>query len=103
MPLAWASERRGPMPRAAQPPSNDPAEHAQGQVVAFPRSLGEGEQRPSPHNLPLELTSFIGREREIAEVNGLLAANRLLTLTGPGGCGKTRLALAVASEVVEQF
>jgi predicted ATPase len=51
----------------------------------------------SPNNLPLALSSFIGREREMAEVQQLLAAHRLLTLTGPGGCGKTRLALQVAS------
>src|ERR671932_720278 len=102
MSIAWGSrERRGPMPQAAQPPSSDPKAHTQSQVVAFPRSLEE-EKRPS-HNMPLALTSFIGREREIAEVKRLLAHTRLLTLTGPGGCGKTRLALAVASEVVEQF
>jgi hypothetical protein len=71
------------MPRAAQPPSNAPEEHAQGQVVAFPRFPGEEEQRPSPHNLPLELTSFVGRQREISEAKGLLAANRLLTLPAP--------------------
>ncbi len=55
------------------------------------------------NNLPLELTSFIGREREIAEVEGLLATHRLVTLTGPGGCGKTRLALAVGSALAEDF
>src|SRR6478736_4468483 len=48
-----------------------------------------------PNNLPLQLSSFIGREREIAEVRGLLATARLVTLTGAGGCGKTRLALEV--------
>jgi predicted ATPase len=53
--------------------------------------------------LPVELTSFVGREREVAEVKGLLADHRLLTLTGPGGSGKTRLALAVAFEVVGSF
>src|SRR5919199_4600720 len=92
------------MPQAAQPPSSDPKEHTQSQIVAFPRSLEE-EERPS-HNLPLELTSFIGREREIAEVKRLLlleGKDRLLTLTGPGGCGKTRLALKVAFEVLERF
>jgi non-specific serine/threonine protein kinase len=50
-------------------------------------------------NYPLQLTSFVGREREIAEVTRLLATTRLLTLTGAGGCGKTRLALRVADEV----
>jgi predicted ATPase/two-component SAPR family response regulator len=52
----------------------------------------------------LQLTSFIGREREMSEVNELLVdKTRLLTLTGPGGCGKTRLALAVANDLVEEF
>src|SRR3712207_1832376 len=58
---------------------------------------------PSSHNLPLALTSFVGREQEVAEVKRLLGDNRLLTLTGPGGSGKTRLALAVAHEVAEGF
>ncbi len=56
-----------------------------------------------PHNLPIELSSFVGREKELAEVKRLLENNRLLTLTGAGGCGKTRLALAAASELVERF
>src|SRR5262249_18703723 len=50
-----------------------------------------------PHNPPLQPTSFIGRERELAEVRRLLAGSRLLTLTGSGGVGKTRLALQVAA------
>ncbi|HEX9234980.1 MAG TPA: adenylate/guanylate cyclase domain-containing protein, partial [Actinomycetota bacterium] len=50
-----------------------------------------------PTNLPMRLTSFVGRERELAEVEALLSAHRLLTLIGPGGTGKTRLALEVAS------
>jgi predicted ATPase len=57
----------------------------------------------NPNNLPLQLTSFIGREREIAEVERLLATTRLLTLTGSGGCGKTRLALQVAAEMLDSF
>ena len=54
-----------------------------------------------PNNLPQQLTSFIGREKEIAEIKGLLATTRLLTLTGSGGCGKTRLALQVAADGLE--
>jgi predicted ATPase/class 3 adenylate cyclase len=51
------------------------------------------------NNLPAQLTSFIGREREIAGVKRLLARSRLLTLTGAGGAGKTRLALQVAADL----
>ncbi len=51
-------------------------------------------------NLPAPLTSFIGREREIAELKLLLKATRMLTLTGAGGSGKTRLAIQVAAEVM---
>jgi predicted ATPase/class 3 adenylate cyclase len=53
------------------------------------------------HNLPIQVTSFVGREAEIAEVKRLLTATRLLTLTGAGGCGKTRLALQVAADLLE--
>lgn len=56
-----------------------------------------------PHNLPMQLTSFIGREREIAEVERLLSENRLLTLTGAGGGGKTRLALQVGADVIDRY
>jgi len=55
------------------------------------------------HNLPLQLTSFIGREREIAEVKYLLSATRLLTLIGPGGTGKTRLSIQIAGELLDQY
>jgi predicted ATPase/DNA-binding CsgD family transcriptional regulator len=55
------------------------------------------------NNLPIQLSSFIGREREIAEVKRLLSESRLVTLTGAGGCGKTRLAIQVASHVIESF
>ncbi len=56
-----------------------------------------------PNNLPTQLTSFVGRERELAEAGALLAANRLVTLTGPGGTGKTRLSLQVAAEAAESY
>src|SRR5918996_3164499 len=56
-----------------------------------------------PNTLPPQLTSFVGREEEIAEVVRLLGHTRLLTLTGPGGTGKSRLALAVAADLLTQF
>jgi len=56
-----------------------------------------------PHNLPIQLTSFVGRERELGELKPLLQASHLLTLTGAGGTGKTRLALRLAAEELESF
>ena len=53
--------------------------------------------------LPRQLTSFIGRERELQVLKGLLERSRLLTLTGPGGSGKTRLGLQLAAEVIGGF
>lgn len=65
---------------------------------------GLGTSAPKPaDNLPLQLTSFVGREREMAEVEGLVEGARLVALTGPGGCGKTRMALEVAGNLVECF
>jgi len=55
------------------------------------------------NNLPVQLTSFIGREKEITEVKQLLNAKRLVTITGPGGTGKTRLSLQVGSNLVNAF
>ena len=54
-------------------------------------------------NLPIQLTAFIGREREMADVRGALRTSRLVTLTGVGGVGKTRLALHVAAELLPTF
>ena len=56
-----------------------------------------------PHNLPVQLTSFIGREEEIDEVNGLLSTARLVTLVGAGGSGKTRLAQEIGASVIEDY
>jgi predicted ATPase/class 3 adenylate cyclase len=53
-----------------------------------------------PHNLPVQLTSFVGRGREMAEVQRLMGGARLLTLTGSGGVGKTRLALQIATKLL---
>ena len=56
-----------------------------------------------PNNLPLQVTSFVGRERDLAEAARLLATTRLLTLTGTGGTGKTRLALQAAADASEGY
>jgi predicted ATPase/class 3 adenylate cyclase len=57
----------------------------------------------TPTNLPMDLTSFVGRDRELEEIERLLDSNRLVTLTGPGGSGKTRLSLRAASEMLDRF
>lgn len=56
-----------------------------------------------PNNLPIPLTSFIGRTRDITEIKTMFATARLLTLTGAGGSGKTRLALQVGADLLEQY
>jgi predicted ATPase/DNA-binding CsgD family transcriptional regulator len=80
------------------------------QAVALASQEGLLEIQPAPlvgevakrrHNLPSQVTSFVGRAREIGEIRKLLETSRLLTLTGPGGVGKTRLATQVAAELVE--
>ena len=55
------------------------------------------------HNLPVSATSFVGRENEIKEVRNLLLKNRLVTITGSGGCGKTRLSQEIAASLLEQY
>lgn len=62
------------------------------------KSLGNFRQ-----NLPVQLTSFIGRERERETVRALINNHRVVTLVGSGGCGKTRLAIQVGAELLEQF
>jgi predicted ATPase len=69
--------------------------------------LGAGEFPPlktlHQTNLPIQATPLIGRERELEELAHLLGEHRLMTLVGPGGTGKTRLALQAAAEAVESF
>jgi predicted ATPase/DNA-binding SARP family transcriptional activator len=61
------------------------------------------QEEPVKHNLPSRLSSFIGREKVIEHVRGLLEQSRLVTLLGPGGVGKTSLAIQVGFELVERF
>jgi predicted ATPase len=69
--------------------------------------LGDGDFPPlkslNQTNLPVQPTPLVGRERELVEVLALLGRNRLVTLTGTGGSGKTRLALQAAAELVDEF
>ena len=60
-------------------------------------------KRVGAHNLPVQLTSFVGRQAEMHEVRQLLAGNRLVTLTGAGGAGKTRLAVEIVARIAAEF
>ena len=73
---------------------------AQGLQAEFPplRSLGNPALL---NNLPAQLSTFIGRDRELSEVRALLESSRMVTLTGAGGCGKTRLSLHLAAEMLD--
>jgi predicted ATPase len=63
----------------------------------------KGLTRQRPGELPLEVTGFVGRQRELAELSGLLRSARLVTVTGPGGVGKTRVALRAAAQLSGEF
>ncbi len=95
-----------------------PAPRTEQASTAVPRQIGastvldpDGPHPALPHpitplahhNLPAQLTRFIGREQELVEVQQLLAETRLLTLTGTGGVGKTRLALQVAAAALDRY
>ena len=83
------------MPDAADP-SYDETGPAHTRLVALPVLRAR-------HNLPAQISSFVGRESELTEIARLLRKHRLVSLTGPGGAGKTRLALVAAGELVEVF
>jgi predicted ATPase/class 3 adenylate cyclase len=72
---------------------------APGLPQRFPRPRTSGA---ASHNLPTQVTAFVGREAETAELSGLVADHRLVTVVGPGGAGKTRLAMEVAAERPER-
>jgi predicted ATPase/DNA-binding SARP family transcriptional activator len=62
---------------------------------------GPREHRSTPHNLPAEVSTFVGRERQLSAIRPLLSRARVITLTGAGGVGKTRLALQLAASVLD--
>lgn len=73
-----------------------------GKSVSTPKKERQrAEAIQNPHYLPAPTTRLIGRRRELARIKRRLASSRLVTLTGPGGCGKTRLALAAAEQLVK--
>jgi predicted ATPase len=85
----------------SEAPLQNPSKGKNGSLITFPRA--HPPKKRTYDNLPHQLSSFVGREQEVAEVERLLTGQRLVTLCGPGGCGKTRLALAVAQDLLEEF
>jgi predicted ATPase/DNA-binding CsgD family transcriptional regulator len=81
--------------------ATDVAERPDGRRATL--ALAQAADDAPPHNLPVQLSSFVGRERELREVGRLISEHGLLTLTGAGGCGKTRLAVQAASQTLERF
>ena len=88
-------------------PADDTAVRAQLGAPSEPRQRHRKFLPPTPNSpggaLPLELTSFVGRRSELAELKALLSSSRLVTLTGIGGVGKTRLALRAAANAKSNF
>jgi len=67
------------------------------------KKFGSKKENIASSSIPMVMTSFVGRKRELTEIIQLLTSSRLLTLTGAAGCGKTRLALRVATEISDQY
>lgn len=83
-----------------------PVQVADGSTASRRSASATDAEAPSAarhYNLPAELTSFVGRQRELAELPGILATSRLICLTGAGGVGKTRLAVRLARDLSGQF
>jgi predicted ATPase/DNA-binding NarL/FixJ family response regulator/DNA-binding XRE family transcriptional regulator len=100
----WESGRTQLSPRAELAVAELEAELAAGPEVRLAAGLAQLEARSAqPHGqLPFGQTSFVGRERELAELAEVLSGSRLVSLIGPGGAGKTRLAVEVISRTVPQ-
>src|SRR5215212_7343654 len=97
------SGRLGTAPGATTQALRDKIAAGRFQPTQHTAHLREGLSSAGKHNLPEPRTNFVGREREMVEVKRMLAMTGLLTLTGTGGCGKTRLALEVARELVGTY
>ncbi|MGV9324813.1 AfsR/SARP family transcriptional regulator [Streptosporangium sandarakinum] len=108
-----AATGASPSPSADDPvPAGDPVLAVEPVLAGAPAPAGEftpaGEPAANrsggarPGNLRARLTSFVGRERDVARTAGFLARHRLVTLTGPGGAGKTRLAVETAEAVTAE-
>ena len=98
-PERGTGQLRGAAPLLADELGLDPSP----ELVALQQSILTQELPSRRTNLPAQLTELIGRDEALAEVSSSLASSRLVTLTGPGGVGKTRLALAAAADVAERF
>ena len=94
------AERLDPRPQGGDSGRQVPADPYRSPLAP---AEGNVSRSAGKHNLPAPRTSFVGREREMLEVKRDLAMTRLLTLTGAGGSGKTRLALEVASDLVGAY
>ena len=105
--LGQADAHRTTFLAAASPAPRHRAADQAHRVAGSATSAAMGQPAPCLEmpltNLPIPTTSFVGRERELAELTSLLGRTRLLTLTGPGGTGKTRLAVRLGSAVSASF
>jgi predicted ATPase len=88
-------------PSLTTPPPAEAAATDGPQAVVV--AAGTGAERGLPNDLPAQLGTFIGRDWELSEVRALVESSRLVTLTGPGGCGKTRLSLQLAAGLLDGF
>jgi non-specific serine/threonine protein kinase len=100
--LLWEGRKVSPGDAVARAPASTSSTPRVADGTADSQAAAPHESRDR-HNLPAQLTSFVGRTAETAEVETLLAETRLLTLMGTGGCGKTRLALEAAGHLVDSF
>jgi predicted ATPase/DNA-binding SARP family transcriptional activator len=95
-----ASTVRSLMPDGAISETSDRSPDAEGLTRSIPPSM---HANAAPSNLPVEATSFLGRDSDLARAGEMLAGARLVTLTGPGGIGKTRLALQLAAKLRDNY